>query len=161
MTKPLRILLLEDSDLDAELTMAALEEGGVRSQVVRTQVAEAFEAALSDPELDLILSDYALPTYDGVRALTVARQKRPEVPFLFVSGALGEDRAVDSLQRGATDYVLKQRLERLVPAVRRAVELAAERRERRLAERRLDATEERYRRLVQEVHDYGIVFMCD
>lgn len=154
-----RVLLLEDSDLDAELTIAALEEGGFVADVLRATDGETFGAGLAVEGLDLILSDYALPTYDGLRALKLAREVRPEVPFVFVSGALGEDRAVDSLQRGATDYVLKQKLERLGPAVRRAMELSAERGERRVAERKLSEVESRYRLLVAEVRDYAIIFV--
>lgn len=154
LTKPLHILLLEDNDLDAELTIAAIDEAAAALTVDRVQTEEAFLKALENPDLNLILSDYMLPGFNGVTALKLAHARRPDIPFIFVSGALGEELAVDSLQRGATDYVLKQRLERLVPAVRRALELSRERAQRRLAE-------QRYRLVVREVKDYAIIMTDD
>ena len=131
----MHILLLEDSPLDAELTLAALDEAGVPHAATRVDTAEAFAAGL-DAGPDLILSDYVLPSYDGIAALRVAHERRPDVPFIFVSGALGEELAIESLKDGATDYVLKQRLGRLGPAVRRAMAEAADRRARRQGEDR-------------------------
>src|SRR5205823_2381032 len=98
---------------------------------------EAFVAALERKRFDLILSDFALPTFDGFSALAIARELAPDLPFIFVSGAMGEDRAVESLRSGATDYVLKQRLTRLGPAVVRALREASERRARERAETQL------------------------
>ena len=147
---PLRILLLEDSPLDAELTLAALEEAGLAFTVIRADTAETFDAGL-DAGPDLILSDYRLPTYNGMTALQLARQRRPDVPFIFVSGALGEELAIESLKDGATDYVLKQRIGRLGPAVRRAVREAADRRARNEVERGLRHSEDRYRFLADAV----------
>ena len=140
---PLRILLLEDSPLDAELAVAALDEAGVAHAVTRADTAEAFAAGL-DAGPDVILSDYMLPTFNGAAALRMARQRRPDVPFIFLSGALGEELAIESLKDGATDYVLKQRIGRLAPAVRRAVREAADRRLR-------EQSEDRYRFLADAV----------
>src|SRR5262245_42560605 len=95
---------------------------------------DAFLAALGDFHPDLILADYSLPSFDGIAALSIAREQCPAVPFVFVSGALGEELAIETLKQGATDYVLKQRLERLVPAVRRALLDAEERAASRQAE---------------------------
>ena len=133
---PVRLLFVEDSPLDAELIVLALKRGGV--EVVVEQVADAagFEAALERGGYDLILSDYQLPGFDGLAALALARRHAPETPFIFVSGVLGEERAVETLKEGAVDYVLKQRLTRLPSAVRRALDEARERRERREAEER-------------------------
>ncbi|QRK13396.1 PAS domain-containing protein [Archangium violaceum] len=135
------LLLVEDSVLDAELIAARLEEGGLLFELTRVDSYERFNAALAGRRFDLILSDYSIPGFDGPRALAACQLACPEVPFLFVSGALGEERAIELLKRGATDYVLKDRLERLVPSVERALREAHERRERHLAEARLQERE--------------------
>src|ERR687893_233432 len=147
----LRILDLEDDPLDTELVQANLAEGGIACEIVRVQTREEFEASLMNGDFDLVLPDYSLPSFDGLSALELAKGIRPEVPFILVSGAIGEERAIEALKSGATDYVLKQRLERLVPAVRRAVREAEERTERRRAEEALGRSEERYRTLVEQI----------
>jgi signal transduction histidine kinase len=133
----LRLLLLEDSELDAELILAALTEGGIDFESVRVQTRADFTAALTGHCPDLILADFSLPSFDGLSALHITQEKCPEVPFLFVSGAIGEERAIETLKSGATDYVLKQRLERLVPSVRRALREAHDRAERKRLEEEL------------------------
>ena len=147
----LRILDLEDDPVDTELLQANLRAGGISCEMVRVQTRADFEAALVNGDFDLVLSDYSLPSFDGLSALELAKEIRPEVPFILVSGAIGEERAIEALKSGATDYVLKQRLERLVPAVRRAVREAEERNERRRAEEALRQSEERYRTLVEQI----------
>jgi two-component system, cell cycle sensor histidine kinase and response regulator CckA len=137
MTAPVRILHLEDQPRDSDLVDELLRAGGVACELVRVDGAEAFTQALEAGGWDLVLSDFRLPGYDGGAALQVARERSPRVPFIFISGTLGEDNAVEMLKRGATDYVLKQRLERLVPAVRRAVAEARDRLERERAEQQL------------------------
>ena len=124
---PVRVLYLEDSEADAALVEALLVEGGIAYTLTRVETPEAFAAALEAGGFHLILSDNALPSYDGLSALAHARERCPEVPFIFVSGTLGEETAIESLKAGATDYVLKERLSRLVPAVRRALAEAASR----------------------------------
>src|SRR5207244_3913139 len=124
MSSLLRILHLEDNPTDAELLRAILERQGVNSTIKRVETREAFQAALEREPFDLILSDFTLPTFDGLSALTIAREKRPELPFIFVSGTIGEDAAVESLKRGATDYVLKDRPSRLGASLKRAVQEA-------------------------------------
>ena len=104
-----------------------------------------FEAALGEDRLDIILADYRLPAYDGLSALRLAKKQRPEVPFIFVSGTMGEDAAIEALTRGATDYVLKDKLSRLVPAVRRALQESRDRRERKRAEMALAQSEVKMR----------------
>src|SRR5215217_1370827 len=141
----LRILDLEDDPVDTELLEANLMAGGISCEMVRVQTRADFEAALVNGDFDLVLSDYSLPSFDGLSALELAKEIRPEVPFILVSGAIGEERAIEALKSGATDYVLKQRLERLVPAVRRAVREAEERNERKRAEEALRESEERFR----------------
>jgi PAS domain S-box-containing protein len=147
----LRILDLEDDPVDTELLQANLMAGGIYCEMTRVQTRADFEAALENGEFDLVLSDYSLPSFDGLSALELAKKIRPQVPFILVSGAIGEERAIEALKSGATDYVLKQRLERLVPAVRRAVREAEERNERRRAEEALGRSEERYRTLVEQI----------
>jgi signal transduction histidine kinase len=135
--RTLRILLLEDDPLDAELVEANLADGGIDCVVRRATGRDDFQAALRREGPDLILSDYSLPGFDGISALRLAVENVPDVPFLFVSGAIGEERALETLRAGATDYVLKNRLERLVPAVRRAVREAEDRAARRRLEEEL------------------------
>src|ERR671916_147865 len=143
--KALRILNLEDSPLDAELVHATLTGGGVECEILRVQTHAEFAAALESGDFDLILADYSLPSFDGLSALKVAQEIGPEIPFVLVSGAVGEEVAIEALKSGATDYVLKQRLERLVPAVRRALREAEERTERSRAEEALGRSEARFR----------------
>jgi diguanylate cyclase (GGDEF)-like protein/PAS domain S-box-containing protein len=130
----LHILNLEDDPLDTELIQANLAGAGIDCELQRVQDRAAFVAALEEGDFDLILADHSLPGFDGLSALNVARELEPQVPFVFVSGTLGEDAAIESLKSGATDYVLKHRLERLAPAVRRAVREADERAKRERAE---------------------------
>jgi signal transduction histidine kinase len=139
----LSILLLEDSSLDAELVCAALEAGGIAHDADRVVDGPGFRAAAERGGYDIILADYVLPGFDGLEALAIARAACPETPFVFVSGTLGEDVAVDALKGGATDYVTKQRLDRLPRAVQRAIDEAKHRTARRRAEaalRDLNAT---------------------
>ncbi|MEH1931124.1 hybrid sensor histidine kinase/response regulator [Nostoc sp.] len=155
----LRFLLLEDSLLDAELTEAMLTEGGINCELIRVETGADFLAALETEAFDLILADYALPSFDGISALEIARNRFPEVPFIFVSAALGEELAIEALKNGATDYVLKQGLGRLVPSVQRALRSAKERRERKRAEESLQKSEARYRRIVDT--SYEGIWMID
>jgi signal transduction histidine kinase len=127
VTSPLRILLLEDSPSDAELIRDILENANFNFEITRIQTRDEFLAALRSTGTDLILADYRLPAFDGLSALTLALAARPELPFIFVSGTLGEEVAIEAIKIGATDYVLKTRLSRLVPAVHRALREARER----------------------------------
>jgi two-component system, cell cycle sensor histidine kinase and response regulator CckA len=138
MPEPLRILHLEDSAIDAELVEETLRQGGLQIAVDRVERRDAYVRALEEHAYDLIIADYALPMFDGLSALELARQLRPAVPFIFVTGALKDDSAVETLHRGATDFIVKQRLARLVPAVHRAMR---ERTDRELRERAEEALE--------------------
>ncbi|MDY3553442.1 response regulator [Gemmata sp. JC717] len=138
------ILHLEDSDLDADLIAQRLARTNPEFELVRAVGRADFLARLeADRAFDLILSDHQLPDLDGLEALALARVRRPDVPFVFVSGALGEERAVETLKLGATDYVLKNRPERLGPAIERAIEEARARAEGRRAERAVREANER------------------
>jgi len=134
MGKHLRILHLEDDPLAAELVQARLESEGVECETMRVDTRDGFISALENSEFDLILADYSLPSFDGLSALKIASEKCPELPYIFISGQMGEDIAVESLKSGATDYVLKDRLSRLAPAIRRALKESEDRAERRQAE---------------------------
>ncbi|MGH8020580.1 MAG: response regulator [Opitutaceae bacterium] len=153
MTKPTRVLHLEDSKYDAELIQHILEKNGVECEIVRTETREAFETALESGEFDIILSDNSLPGYDGASALRLVRERRPLVPTIIISGSLGEEEAVACLQLGAVDYLLKGRLERLAPAFKRAIAEAKERRRRKEAEAELRRNEERMRLALAATND--------
>lgn len=146
----LRILLLEDSLLDAELIQATLTSGGIQGELVRVETHSDFQTALETNSFDLILSDYSLPCFDGISALELAQALCPEVPFIFVSATLGEELAIETLKSGATDYVLKQRLERLVPAVQRALREQQERSQRKRAQAQLRKLAVELERRVEE-----------
>jgi PAS domain S-box-containing protein len=141
VTDPLRILLLEDDPGDAELIRELLEVDHFVGEVTRAQTRSEFLAALENVDIDLILADYKLPSFDGLSALKLALSARPDLPFIFVSGTIGEDVAIEALKIGATDYVLKTRLSRLVPAMQRALREARERAERKKAEEALRRSE--------------------
>ena len=149
--------MLEDSALDAQLAIEMLESTEFAHECTWAQDRETFEANVSLGAVDLILADYALPDFDGITALEIARERCPGVPFIFVSGVMGEDIAVQAMHKGATDFVLKSRLDRLGPAVRRALEEKRERERRRKAEAELRATEQRYRALVDNAREYAMV----
>jgi PAS domain S-box-containing protein len=141
VTSRLKILLLEDNTRDAELIQDILEGDHFVCQVTRVQTRSEFLAGLKIAGIDLILADYTLPSFDGLSALRLALSARPELPFIFVSGTLGEEVAIEALKIGATDYVLKTRLSRLVPSVQRALREAQERAERKKAEEALRRSE--------------------
>ena len=155
----LRVLHIEDDTNDMELVRAALESSGVDCAFEVVSDRASFIAALERGRFDLILSDYSLPTFDGFTALKIVRERAPGVPFIIVSGTLGEETAIDSLQAGATDYVLKHRLARLAPAARRALDEAEERRKRSRAEEALQ-NEQRFLRAILDSVEAGIV-ACD
>jgi PAS domain S-box-containing protein len=150
--QPLRVLHLEDNARDAELVRDLLEAGGVVCDITRVQTREEFVASLQNG-FDVILADYSLPSFDGMSALKIAALRSPDVPFIFVSGALGEELAIEALKTGATDYVLKERPSRLVPSVQRALREARERIERKRTEEALRVSETRFRTFVDRATD--------
>lgn len=148
----MRILNLEDNARDAELTEAMVSARWPQSHFIRVDRREEFIAALAE-DIDLILSDYTMPGFSGREALLLAHEKRPEIPFLFVSGTIGEDAAVEALKSGATDYVLKHRLMRLIPAIDRALREVEEHTERERAEEAMRQSEHKYRELFECLSD--------
>jgi len=141
MRQPLRILSLEDDAHDTELIQELLETEGIACAVTRVDTQATFLASVEDGNIDLILADYTLPSFDGLSALKLAMRIHPEVPFIFVTGTLGEEVAIEALKIGATDYILKTRLSRLAPSILRALREANQRAERKRAEEALRRNE--------------------
>ncbi|HEX8962125.1 MAG TPA: HD domain-containing phosphohydrolase [Rhodocyclaceae bacterium] len=154
----LRVLMLEDEPADAEFAQRELRKAGIGFSSLRVDDRTAFIAALDEFRPDVILADYKLPSFDGLTALGLAREKAPKVPFIFVSGAMGEEFAIETLHQGAADYVLKGHLSKLVPAVNRALQDAEEHRRRQEAEVSLKESEERFRNMAESAQD-GIVIV--
>src|SRR6186713_2428042 len=134
---PVRLIVVEDMPMEAEIAVRQLESGGFTCSWKRVETESALRVALAEAQPDIILSDFTLPGFDGISALQVSREISPDTPFIFLSGTIGEERAIDALQRGAYDYVLKTNMARLVPAVRRALNDAAIRRARIALEQQL------------------------
>ncbi len=143
--KTLNILLVEDSPLDAELIEAYLMDGGLDFSLLCVETREDFAVALEKHCVDIILADYMLPCFNGIAALEMARTTCPGVPFIFVSATLGEEVAIETLKSGATDYVLKRRLTRLVPSIERALREVKERLDRKSAQAQRQESEARFR----------------
>src|SRR4030081_2614468 len=141
MRQLLRILSVEDDPKDAQLIQDLLETEGILCEVTRVDTEAALLAYVKQGGIDLILADYTLPSFDGISALKFAMKACPDVPFIFVSGTLGEEVAIEALKIGATDYVLKTSLSRLVPSVLRALREATEKAERKRAEESLRQSE--------------------
>ncbi len=151
-------VLVEDCNKDAELIGAALQLGGMDNPVRRTLTEDEFRSALAERVPDIILSDYSLPQFNGLRSLEIAREMCPDTPFILISGTKTEGQAADMLNIGATDYVLKHHMERLVPCVRRALHEAAQLRERRRVEAALRESEARLHHLL--AGSPGIIYSC-
>jgi PAS domain S-box-containing protein len=149
----LRILNLEDDESDAELNKAMLAARWPQCELQRVETRQNYLAALEQGNFDLILSDFTMPGFNGMEALAMARNRLPQIPFLFVSGTIGEDTAIEALKNGATDYVLKHRLMRLIPAVDRALREAEERAECKRAEETMRQSEHKYRVLFESLSD--------
>jgi signal transduction histidine kinase len=145
MTQPLRLIHLESNPADAELIYSTLRAAGIPCQAKRVETREEFLAALRQEGFSLILADTTVPGFDGAAALALSRTLHPDTPFLFVSGTQGEEFAIDMMQRGATDYIFKQRLGRLAPSIKRTLREIDERLERRRAEDALRVSEKQFR----------------
>ena len=157
--KTWRILHLEDDADYCALVRDLLAQAGCAADVVHVSKRAEYEAAIATGDFDLILGDFSLPDFTGLQALALARSQIPHTPFLLVSGTIGEEAAIESLRAGATDYVLKHRSERLVPAVRRVMEEVAERTKRRQAETELTRRENYFRALTE--HALDVVSLLD
>ncbi len=158
MSQPLRILLVEDLHTDAALVEREIRKSGIDFTSKRVETREAFLAALGEFGPDVILSDYSLPRFDGMSALRLAGDHAPNIPFIIITGSLNEETAVECIKAGADDYVLKDRLARLAPAIRGAMEKRRLQRERHEAVAAMRASEIRYRRLFEAAKD-GILIL--
>jgi diguanylate cyclase (GGDEF)-like protein/PAS domain S-box-containing protein len=161
MKSGIRILLLEDTASDAELIEITLMEAGVDFVSLRVETREAFSHALEDFHPDIILSDFSLPSFDGRTALAMVQKRCPAIPMLMVTGAIGDELAVELLKAGARDYVLKDRLARLPSAVHRALAEAEEIRQREATERALRESEEKFRTMTASAQDAIILVDSD
>ncbi len=159
MPRPLQILHLEDSRIDHELVRHVVVQSGLACEFVHVGGRTDYETALARGGCDLILADYTLPDYNGPAALSAAQSLQPDTPFVFVSGSIGEERAVESLKHGATDYILKDRLNRLPAAIHRALREATERLRRKQAEAALQQSEARFREMAETIRD--VFWMTD
>lgn len=137
MRNPIRTLIIEDSPEDAKLLVNELQRGGCEVLSERVQSAGSLRTALAEQEWDLILCDYTMPDFSGLEALAIVKAAGLDVPFIYVSGTIGEEKAVETMRAGAQDYVMKDRMNRLAPAVQREMREAEERRERRRAQARI------------------------
>ena len=149
--RPIRIVLVEDDVDDAELMRACFADAGLRVELERVESSPTFRAALVRGAVDLVMADYSLPRFDGIAVLELARELRPDLPVVLISGAISENLAIETLRLGATDYVLKQRLDRLVPVVLRALRESEARRR----------TLEELRELSREVRDCASTLATD
>jgi two-component system cell cycle sensor histidine kinase/response regulator CckA len=153
MKAPLRILHLEDNLNDAALVQSTLESEGIGCAITRIQTRADFVAALKRGSIDLIIADFSLPTFDGLAALEITQKQCPEIPFILVSGTLGEETAVVAMRSGAADYLLKDRLTRLGQAVSHALEQSALRKERESADEAMQQSEHKYRHLFESLSE--------
>jgi PAS domain S-box-containing protein len=161
MKAMLRILHLEGDRRDAEMVRNMLAANSIVADVERVDCECDFVAQLEQNEFDLILADYSLPSFSGISALTIAREKRPDKPFIFVSDTPGEEAAIETLKSGATDYVLKDRLQKLPLSVWRAMSEVEDRTEHGLEEEAQKASELRYRRLFESAKDGILILDAD
>ena len=148
---PLRIVLVEDNPLDCELILREITRSGMVIKSQRVQTRPQLEDALQQFAPDVILCDFSLPRFSGTEALAIAKERAPDTPFIFVSGTIGEERAIEAMRLGATDYILKDNLRRLVPALNRALQETRARVQHRMAEAALLQTEERFRSFMQHL----------
>jgi len=153
----LRILLVEDSEDDAELLLLELRRGGFGPVARRVASAEEMKVALDEESYDLVVSDYVMPGFGGLEALALFRERGLQIPFIVVSGHIGEEIAVAAMRAGADDYLMKDRLARLVPAIKRALQESEIRRAHRNANEALRDSEERFRQLAENI---GAAFFC-
>jgi PAS domain S-box-containing protein len=157
MTNELKILMLEDEPADAEYIAQAMRRGGLEFSFQRVETREAFIAALEEFRPDIILADFRLPTFDGLAALHITLAREPRVPFVFVSGTMSEEIAVERVKAGANDYILKDRLGRLPSAVHRALAESEAARQRRVMEKSLRESEEMFRTMANAAQDAVIL----
>ena len=156
---PLRLIIVEDQPLDAELVLAALERTGFSPQAIRVDNRAQFIDEIAKADVDVVLCDYNLPSFSALEALDLLRERRPDLPFIVISGSIGEETAVETIKRGADDYLLKDRLGRLGSAIAQALEQKKLRTTARRAEEDLRQSEYKYRCLFEHLLDAA--YLCD
>ena len=161
MNIPLRVLIVEDSEDDAELLIYELDQGGYDLIHERVDTAVGMNAALDKQQWDIVIADYTLPNFSAPAALNLLKEKALDLPFIIVSGTIGEDIAVAAMKAGAHDYLMKGKLARLAPAVDRELREASDRRKRREAEQAVRQNEERFRALIENALDIITVLDID
>jgi PAS domain S-box-containing protein len=160
MEKHLRVLIVEDSEDDTLLIENELRRGGYHLEYERVETAEAMRRELANQQWELVISDYTLPSFNALAALAVLQQTALDLPFIIVSGSIGEEIAVKAMKAGAHDYIMKNNMARLLPAIERELRDAEIRRERTHTTEALRDSEERYRRIVDTAQE-GIVLLDD
>lgn len=161
MNRPVYALIVEDSVADAELLVHELHQGGFRVSWQRVETAGALRAALYRQSWDIILCDFTLPGFSGAAALQLVKELGLEVPFIFVSGTIGEETAVAAMKAGAQDYVMKSNLARVAPAVEREIREAEVRRQQRASEEAMRISEQKYRHLFESLGDAAVLISED
>lgn len=154
MNKNIRMLIVDDSEDDALLVVRELKRGGYKPQFERVATREAMSSALDRQHWDIVITDYTLPLFSGNEALNLIKDKKKDIPFLIVSGKIGEETAVELMKSGACDYIMKDNLSRLVPVIERDLKEADSQREHKKAKEALQKSEERYRRITEAITDY-------
>jgi PAS domain S-box-containing protein len=149
MSTPLRVLLVEDSEDDAVLLERELQRGGYETISKRVETAAAMSAELKRQKWDVVISDYVMPKFSGLHALRLLKKSKLDLPFIVISGKIGEETAVEAMRAGAHDYIMKDNLTRLVPAIQRELKEAAVRKDRRLAEEALG----KQAQIIDQIHD--------
>ena len=153
MKHQIRILHLEDNDLDAELVKSQIESEKIDCEIFRVANKQDYIDAINNREFDIIISDNALPDYDGIAALKFAKSVQPKTPFVFLSGTIGEDRAIEALRYGASDYVLKQKMSKLAPAIHRLLKENQKEQEIQRMHEQIVLSEKQYRILTENLPD--------
>jgi PAS domain S-box-containing protein len=159
MTIPLRVLLVEDSEDDAMLLERELKRGGFEPVSKRVQTADALSSLLKQQEWDIVISDYMMPKFNGLEAFDLVKKTGLDLPFIIISGKIGEETAVGAMRAGVHDYIMKDKLARLIPAIQRELREAEVRRERKLAEEELKESERRFALFMR--HLPGLAFIKD
>ena len=159
MSAELHVLIVDDSEDDTLVVVRELKRAGYSPTFGRVDTAEAMTSALKDGPWDLIICDYIMPSFSGLAALNVFKASGLDLPFILVSGKVGEDRAVEAMKAGATDYVMKDKLNRLVPAIKRELDEVKSRRAHREAAQALRESEKRYRILAENISD--VIWVTD
>jgi diguanylate cyclase (GGDEF)-like protein/PAS domain S-box-containing protein len=157
--RPVRVLLVEDSEDDAKLVLHALRHGGFQPKSRRVQTAADLEAALARDPWDVVISDFRMPSFTGLDALRIFRSTGLDLPFILISGTIGEEIAVDAMKAGASDYIMKKSLARLAPALERELKDAQQREAHRRNQRTLAESEERFRQMADNIRD--VFFLID